>query len=197
LIRRLISLWMVAQMLLFVLLCAGAGSAMAADGDGFSRADFDQIMRWVNLFILVALIVKYARRPFLVFLSGKRAEVAQLIARYESQKRDAEAKIIEAQTLLSAGQERLALIRDKIVEEGRRRQTEIIEDARKESQMMLDSARLKISSQIREAFKQIKVELLDAATHQALTRLPGRITGEDQVAFVQQWLDSAERWTGN
>ena len=192
--RRSISFWAIAQMLLFILLWTGADSAIAAGGEGFTRADFDQLMRWVNLFILVALIVKYARRPIMVFLSGKSAEVAQLINRYELQKREAEEKIIEAQALLNAGQERLVLIRDKIVEEGRRLQAEIIEDARKESEMMLEAARHKISNQVREAFKQIKAELIDAATQDALDKLPGRVTAEDQSALIEQWLDSAERW---
>ncbi len=191
---RMIRFWSFASILSAALIVTGAGAAFAAEAEGFTRADFDQIMRWVNLLILVALIVKYARRPFMVFLAGKRAEVARLIARYEDQKREAETKIVEAQTLLSASQERLALIRDRIVEEGRLRQAEIIEDAEKEAEMMLASARLKISGQIRDAFKQIKDELLDAATREALDKLPGRMTAEDQDALIQQWFDSAEHW---
>jgi F-type H+-transporting ATPase subunit b len=166
--------------------------AAAADASGFTRESYDLLMRWVNFIILAFLIVKYARRPVANFLKEKRNEISSLVEQYEAEKKEALDKIRESQIQLETSQERLELIKEKIVAEGQRRKEQLIADAKEESRLLLDSARQKIQGQIREAYHTLRAELIDEAAEKALIKLPGMVTQEDQERFIRQWLLAVE-----
>lgn len=166
--------------------------AAAADASGFTRESYDLLMRWVNFIVLVVLIVKYARRPVMDFLKDKRNEISSLIDKYEAEKKEAAEKIRESQIQLEASQDRLNLIKERIVAEGQRRKEQVIADAKEESRLLLESARLKIRGQIREAYHTLRAELIDEAAQKALLKLPGLMTREDHERLIQKWLLAVE-----
>ena len=168
-------------------------NALAADISGFTRADYDLILRWVNFIILAGLIIKYSRRPLVAFLKDKKNEVARSIEEYEAQKQEADVKIRESEAQLAASQERLELIKERIVSEGQRRKTELIEDAQNESRIMLETAQQKIEGQIREAYERIKFEMIDMATQRALAKLPAVLNPADHERLVRRWIDFADQ----
>lgn len=165
--------------------------AFAADKTGFSRADWDLIMRWVNFIILAALIIKYARKPLTDFLSNKKNEVAQLLDRYENQKKEAETKILESQKLLAESEKRLKVVEERIISEGERRKGKAIESAREESRIMLETAQSKIEGQLRDAYGKLKAEIIDLATQKAMEKIPAVLTVEDHDRLVSQWMEAA------
>ena len=171
-----------------------ATNVLAAEsGGGFTRADWDLIMRWVNFIILAAVIIKYASQPLSDFLKGRKEEVARTLERYETRKNEAEAKISESRQLLEASEERLTQIKERIVSEGERRKSEMIASAQQESRIMLETAQHKIESQIRETYGRIKGELIDAATEHALAKIPAALTTDDHDNFVRLWMEAAAR----
>ncbi len=167
--------------------------ALAADATSSSRAIWDLAMRWVNFIILAAVIVKYARKPVADFFKAQKEEVAKSIKKYEVLKEEADAKIRDSQKQLADSQERLSRIKERIAAEGQKRKEQIIVDAQNESRLMLKKARLKIDSQIREAYASIKNELIDTATEQAAARLPKVLTAKDQERLVLQWIEAAQK----
>jgi F-type H+-transporting ATPase subunit b len=167
--------------------------ALAVDFSQFSRADYDLLMRWVNFIILVVLIVKYARRPLLNFIKDKKNEVASLLDEHESRKKEALDKIRESEIHLAASQERLDLIKERILAEGQRIRDQLIADAQVESRLLLDSARLKVKAQAREAFKSIRAELIDEAAEKASAKLPSLMTNQDHDRLVTQWLSAVSQ----
>lgn len=167
-------------------------NALAAEsGGGFTRADWDLIMRWVNFIILAAVIIKYASKPLSDFLNGRKEEVARTLEKYETRKNEAMAKITEGRQLLEASAERLAQIRDRIVSEGERRKSEMIATAQQESRLMLETAQQKVEGQIRETYGRIKAELIDAATEHALAKIPAALTAGDHDKWVRLWIEAA------
>lgn len=199
--RRLASQWITVSVTLAIALWAA--DAWAADSfpdrmirwfevvkTGFNRHAWDIIMRWVNFLILAVLIYKYAKTPVVQFLKEKRAETALSIEMLEDKKHEAEAKIQESQMQLRTSQERLALIKERIVSEGQKRKEQIIDQAHQESQRLLESAKLKIESQIREAYNTVRLELIDMAAEKAACKLPQVITEKDQQHWVRLWLDT-------
>ncbi len=158
-----------------------------------TRPMWDTVMRWVNFIILAALILKYARTPVVNFLKEKKAETTLSIQLLEGKKREAEAKIKDSQRQLATSQEKLALIKERILSEGERRKEQIISQAHQESQRMLEGAKLKIDSQIREAYNAVRLELIDMAVENAVTKLPHAITDEDQQNWIGLWMDTARK----
>jgi F-type H+-transporting ATPase subunit b len=172
-----------------VLFCAG--DVLAAETQGFTRSDWDAIMRWVNFVILAVLIIKYARKPLSSFLQNKVDEVARLLEGYENQKKAAEAKIAESQQLLADNEQRLKVLEERIVSEGERNKAKTIEDARSQSRIMLETAQLKIEGQLREAHGQLKAEIIDAAIEKAVTKIPSVLTADDHQRLLHQWIEAA------
>jgi F-type H+-transporting ATPase subunit b len=167
-------------------------NAWAAEGSGFTRATWDEIWRWVNFIILFGVIIKFGRRPILNFLDKQKEDVAQSIKKLEDRKRDAQATLEESQRKLTASEERLATIKDRIISEGENRKAQLIADAQEESRILLETAQLRIEHQIREMHTQVKTELIDTATQIALTKLPGLLTSEDEDRMVGQWMDAVQ-----
>lgn len=157
----------------------------------FSRATWDQVMRWVNFLILVAVIVKYARTPLISFFNGKQAETARAFERIETEKKLAEQKVNEGRIKLEASQERLEKIKSRIVSEGQRQKETIIAAAEQESRVMLESARARIDSQIREAYQIIREDLIESATEKAMEKLPRLVTDQDHERMVGLWMEQA------
>jgi F-type H+-transporting ATPase subunit b len=159
----------------------------------FSRSTFDVCMSWVNFIILAALIYKYAKAPVIDFLKQKKAETAQSIQQMEERKIEADAKILQGQIELQDSEKRLVLIKERIAADGQRRKAQIIEQARQESRRLLDGARLKIDSQIREAYNTLRLELIDMAAEKAAAKMPRMITENDQEALVGLWMDAIQK----
>jgi F-type H+-transporting ATPase subunit b len=193
-----------ALVFMFVIIWAGTGLAadQAASGNLFTRGiDFinenrqawDLIMRWVNFIILALVIVKYARAPLVQFLKEKRAETSLTIKQMEEKKAQAELKIRDGQIQLKSSQDKLVLIKERIVAEGQKRKEKIIEEARQESWRMLATAQVKIENQIRDAAEKIKIELINMAAQRAEARLPQLLARQDHDRLVRLWMDAARQ----
>lgn len=169
-----------------------AANAWAADGFEFTRETYDLLMRWVNFLILAGLIIKYARRPIANFLKEKKEEVAAAIKKLENQKKAIQEKLQESQQQLTASEEHLVTIKNKIIAEGENRKAQIIADAQKESRVMLETAQLRIEHQIREMHFRLKSELIDTATQMAISKLPGVLTSADHDRLIGQWMDAVQ-----
>ncbi|MGD8834965.1 MAG: ATP synthase F0 subunit B [Desulfobacteraceae bacterium] len=157
----------------------------------YTRATWDLVMRWVNFLILVAVIIKYARTPVVGFLRGKQAETARAIERIEAEKQLAEQKVRQGRIKLQASQQRLDMIRDRIVSEGQRQKAKMIDAAKHESRIMLESARSRVDNQIRDAYQVIRAELIELAAEKAMSKLPRLMTDQDHERMVGLWMDSA------
>lgn len=177
--------------------CILCADALGADESiHFTRATYDILLRWVNFGILAALVFKYARRPIISFLKDKRVEVSRSIQKLEDEKHRVETRIGEARIQLAAGQERLALIKEKIIAEGQRRKEQMIADARQESALLLKATKHKIDARIRESSERIRTELIDMAADVADGELSRLLTKDDQERLIRDWMEAAKSQEG-
>lgn len=181
--------WTLAVLLIAV---CWVSNAWAAEGSGFTRATWDSIWRWLNFFILFGVVVKFGRKPMVSFLEKQKEDVAESIKKLEDRKRAVQETLQESQRQLTASEQRLASIKDKIITDGENRKAKLIADAEEESRLMLEAAKVRINQQIREMHSHVKAELIDAATQIALTKLPELMTGEDEDRLVGQWMEAVQ-----
>ena len=165
--------------------------ASAADNPDNWRPVFDLVMRWLNFGIIVFIIVKYARRPIKDFLLSRREDVAREIERIAEKKEEAEKKIQAANRMLNESEMRFSKIKERILREGDKNRQKIIEEAQRESKILLESTTKKIETQLIDAKRAFKSELVDTAISLAIKRLPDEITTEDNQKFTNQFLASA------
>lgn len=167
--------------------------AWAADALPFTRATFDQIMRYVNFIILASLVIKYARRPIANFLNEKKLEVGMEIQRLEETKLQVENQSREIQIQLDAGQQRLSLIKEKIIAQGQNRKEQLITEAQADARLLMETARRKIESRISDAKDRLRSELIDMAADRAAAKLSVVLTPADQERMMRQWLEFTDR----
>lgn len=170
--------------------------AWGAEPGGFTRQDWDAIMRYVNFAILAALVIKFAQRPIANFLKDKKDEVGREILQLEEDKRRVEGETREIQVQLDAGRERLVLIKEKIIAEGQGRKEQLIAQAQEEARVLLERTRHKIESRIRDAQELLRGELVDMAADMAASKLTAVVTPADHERQIAHWFDFAGRMRG-
>lgn len=202
--RALINISLIlALVLTVVVLWSGVSlAAQAESGNIFKRGInfinenrqiWDLIMRWVNFILLAVVIVKYARAPMVQFFKEKRTETSLTIKQLEEKRAEAELQIRDGQIQLKSSQDKLALIKERILAEGQKRKEKIIEEARQESRLMLTNTQVKIENQIRDAAEKIKIELIDMAVQRAEAKLPQLLVRQDHNRLIEQWMDAARQ----
>ena len=163
-------------------------TAVAA-GPGW-RPIYDEIMLWINFFILVFFIVKYGKKPFMNFLKGRTDEVENKIHQLQKQKNAIDAKISKINQMIEDSSAKFEQIKARIINEGERAKQKIIEDAKTQSKKIIELEKLKAENRIVQAKNQFMAELVDAAGTLAQNRLPAEITNQDHQQLLNLFLSN-------
>jgi F-type H+-transporting ATPase subunit b len=163
----------------------------AAEGSSNWRPTYDLIMRWINVGIIVFVVYKYARKPFMNFLRGRKDKVAEEIQTLETRKDEMVARINQTQKDVEESDARFEDLKERIIQQGEQKNAEIIESAQNHSKMMLEDAKRRISTHFLQAKNEFRAELIDKAMDMALERLPREITPEDNDKFARLFLESS------
>lgn len=173
-------------------LLADPGTVWAEEsGAGGWRSTYDEIMLWVNFAILAFVFYKFGKDPLMDFLRLRKEDVAYEIGVLESQKEKVTARIEETSQAITESDIRYTDLKEKILRQGERRKQEIIDEAREQSRIMMESTKDKVGSQIQQAKRRFKEEMVDAAIDRAMERLPQVITDEDNEKLLDQYMASA------
>ena len=174
-------------MMLFLMVPQGA---LAEDGAGDWRPTYDLALRWINFFILVFLIFKYARKPLVNFFKEKSEDIKKEIRAVEQEKEEILAKVEEMLKARDHSQEKLEKLKERVIAQGKAKKQHIIESARKESKLMLEGARRKIKSQMIAAHQDLRAEMIDHAIEMALQKLPAVIDEKDSQKLFEQYIEN-------
>jgi F-type H+-transporting ATPase subunit b len=166
-------------------------NAYAAEGSSHWRPIYDLIMRWINFGIIVFVVYKYGRKPFMNFLRGQKEKVAGEIEEIETRRDEMVAKIDQTQKDIKESDVRFEKLKERIIQQGEKRKAEIIETAQTHGKTMIDDAKRRIDTHFLQAKNTFRSELIDRAIEMALERLPGQITPEDNEKFTREFLDGA------
>jgi F0F1-type ATP synthase membrane subunit b/b' len=82
----------------------------------------------------------------------------------------------------------MAEIRERIIEEGKRRKAALLQEAEAESQRLIASAAKKSEAYLLEAKRKLQEEMVDMATDRALELLPRIVKNEDREKMVASYL---------
>jgi F-type H+-transporting ATPase subunit b len=179
--------------MLFVLLAVFGlvPEVLAADNGESWRTTYDMVMRWVNFIILVAVIVKFGRRPLMNFLTGRKEEIAYELRRLEEEKEAVQQKVDEMRREIQDSEARYEQIKERIIAQGRNRKQAIIDEAHRESRVLMESAKNHINNGLRAAKRKIRAEIIDLAVERAMQELPGQVTEQDNRTLVERLIERA------
>lgn len=145
-------------------------------------------MLWVNFGILAFFFLKYAKKPLMDYLHGVRRTVEEDLNVIEGQMKDVKS-VRDAETEnLKDIEERLAGIREGVLEMGRREKEKIIEQAKISAERMIESAKVYSEYRIAMAKKALSDEMVDIAVGMVEKRLKKGLSEEDNEKLVNQFV---------
>jgi F-type H+-transporting ATPase subunit b len=165
----------------------------AAEASADWRPTYDLVMRWINFGILAGLIFYFGRRPVANLLTTQAALHRERIRELEDQRDAALERLAEVQRLQQKQQDRLEVIRERIVAEGERQREALIEDGQREGEVLIAQAHRRISLALRNARTRLRDEMVDLAVARSLEKLPALMTPQDNEARVGQFFKAVQR----
>jgi len=174
-------------------MAACADPLWAAEASADWRPTYDLVMRWVNFGILAGLIFYFGRRPVANLLTTQAARHAERIRQFEAQRDAALERLAEVQRLQQEHQDRLEVIRQRIVAEGERQREALIEEGQREGEMLIAQAHRRIGLALRDARAQLRNEMVDLAVERSLEKLPALVTPQDNEARVAHFFKAVQR----
>lgn len=172
---------------------AWVGPLWAAEAAADWRPTYDLVMRWINFGILAGLIFYFGRRPVANLLTAQADRHRERIGELEGQRDAALERLAEVQRLQEEHQERLTVLRERIVAEGERQREALVEDGQREGEVLLAQAHRRIGLALREARTRLRDEILDLALARALEKLPALVTPQDNEARVAHFFKAIQR----
>jgi F-type H+-transporting ATPase subunit b len=168
-----------------LLYCA---DAFAAEGPSPGRRLWDNVMLWVNFGILAFFFFKFAKKPLMDYLHGVRRTVEEDLSVIEGQMKDVRSIRDSETEKLKDIEERLAEIREGILEMGRREKEKIIEQAKVSAERMIESAKIYSEYRIAMAKKALSDEMVEIAVGMVEKRLTTGLSEEDNEKLVNQFV---------
>lgn len=164
--------------------------ALAANGDTGWRSTYDVVMMWVNFAILVALLVKFLRKPLGRFLSSQRDAIKKTFDELEGEKKRIAEDIRTLRETVETRRQNAEDRHRRLLEQARQERQDIIAIARDEAQRRLTKARQNIDARHREAYHKLRNEIIDAAVAKVMTALPDHMTAELEQDLTDRFLSS-------
>ena len=168
--------------------------AFGAEGepDGATwRQKYDLIMLYINFAIFVFIIVKYGKGPIMKFLRGKKVEIEEEFKTVTEQKNRLESEVAVSRKTLEETNQRLADMKQRVLEQGEKQKQNILDDAKNESKLIIEEAKRKIEGRIINAKLSLKHELIDASCNLAEQKLKTNVNDIDQQKFIDEFMKAS------
>lgn len=164
--------------------------ALAANTGGSWRSTYDVVMMWVNFAILVALLVKFLRKPLGRLLKSQQDAIQNTLGQLETRKGRIGNEIQSLRESLETRRQKAEDRHARIIQWAQRERLEIIATARQEAERRLRQARQLIDARHREACQALRNDIVDAAVTKVLQDLPGHMTAELEKDLTERFLAS-------
>jgi F-type H+-transporting ATPase subunit b len=166
--------------------------AFAAGGgeDGVAK---DLLYRVVNLVILIAVLVYFARKPIQGFFSDRRNQIRDSLDSASELCRRAESRYSKWQRKLADLEDELASIRETARERAEREREQILADARAVAERIRSDARSAVDQELRRAKAQLRDEASELAVELAAEILQEQVTTQDRERLFDEFVERIGR----
>jgi len=181
----------------WIALVVAIGSVLAAPafaaGGGEGGVAKDLLYRVVNLVILIAVLVYFARKPIQGFFSDRRNQIRDSLDSARELCRRAESRYSKWQRKVADLEDELASIRETVRERAEREREEILADARAAAERIKSDARSAVDQELRRAKAQLHDEASELAIELAAELLQEQVTTQDRERLFDEFVERIER----
>jgi len=169
-----------------------ASSTARASGGGEGESAMALVWQAVNLLILFAVLVHFARKPVQEFFRGRREQVKGDLDSAASVLSDAEQRLAEwearAARLDGEVEEIKAAARQRAEAEGER----VLADAEASAERIKKDALAAVDQEVARARSELRAEAAALATQLAADLLRQNVTEADQQRLVEEFVERVE-----
>lgn len=171
---------------------AAAGPALAAGG-GEHDIMRNLVHPALNLLLLLAVIIYFARKPIKAFFGDRRIQIQDELRRAAELKAEAEARYADWQRRLTDLDAELETIRATAKERAEAERERIVADAEAAAERIRSDAHAAVDQELRRARERLREEASELAIEIAAERLEEQLTDDDRSRLLDEFVQRIER----
>ena len=174
-----------------VLLCLAVGTASAASGEGGGGKGWvaTDTYRVMNFVVLLAALIFLLRKPMSQALSSRIKTIKEQLESLETQKAEAEEKLVQYNEKLSQLESEAEKIVQGYIQQGKEAKAKILKEAEATAEKLQLQAKRNIEHEFSKARQELQREVVEKSLIQAEEMLKKTITDQDQDKLVNEYLD--------
>ncbi|MBU1053912.1 MAG: hypothetical protein KKC46_08795 [Proteobacteria bacterium] len=133
----------------------------------------DSALLWANIVLLLLLFVKFATKPLIDFLKGRKKKLSEEFENLKIKKETIISEIKEINKTINDKQSGLKASRENNIQEAEQKLFETIKEAKHESNLILDKAKQETENRIlhetQKLYSEIRAEILPKTENQNKT----------------------------
>ena len=169
-------------------LAAPAGAA-GDEGDALKEFFYETL----NILILIAALVYFARKPIRTFFADRREQIDGELKSAAELHAEAESRYAQWQRKLAELESELDRIRTTARERAEAERERILSDASAAAERIRNEARAAVEQELRRARAKLREEASDLAVSIAADTLRDRVTPEDRSRLLDEFIETIER----
>ena len=170
--------------------------AAAAGGEGGQNPWVEFAYEIGNLFLILAVIIYFAREPMKNFFAERREQIQSDIAESGRLLADAEARLSEWQERMGQLDAEIEKIRATERRRVQREREKILEEAQQAAERIRSEAGVAVEREVRRAQEELRREAAELALEMAEDLLRERMGDEDQSRLVDEFIARVESSNG-
>jgi F0F1-type ATP synthase membrane subunit b/b' len=123
--------------------------------------EYDLVLKLVNFFIVIVLIVKFAAKPFMDFLKRRNKIKSLELSSLETEKEKISGEIGETLMIINEKKSLLANTEKNIARQGKSIKAGIIHEAGIDSELILEKAKREAEKEIKQATEKLRTEVMN------------------------------------
>lgn len=171
---------------------AAAGPALAAGG-GEHDVMSNLVHPALNLLLLLAVIIYFARKPIKAFFGDRRIQIQDELRRAAELKAEAEARYTDWQRRLTDLDAELETIRATARERAEAERERIVADAEAAAERIRSDAHAAVDQELRRARERLREEASELAIEIAAERLEEQLTDDDRSRLLDEFVQRIEQ----
>jgi F-type H+-transporting ATPase subunit b len=164
--------------------------AQASEGNGGGLSE--HLWPAVNLVILVAVLVHFARKPIRDYFASRRGEIQSELKGAAEQLSEAEATYSKWQRRLVDLEAELQEIRATSSQRAEAERDKILSDAQATAERIRRDASVAVEMEFRRAREELREEATQLAIELATERLEREVTDADRDRLLDEFIDRIE-----
>ncbi len=147
------------------------------------------VFKFVNFFVLVGLLVKFAGKPLKDYLLTRHQTIKDKLEEAEKTYKEAEALKAEYEKKIAKLDEEIVAFKNKVMAEAEKEKKKILDDAEEFASKIKLQAKLTYEQEARDVMGKIKEEIAKKTIENAEKIVLDRITKKDHDRMVGEFIE--------